>query len=172
MIRYALICGDGHRFEAWFASSDAFAEQRQAGQVSCAVCGSATVTKALMAPSVASGRTKQPGEAAGPKPERSTAGSSGESAPEAGGSEAEAVPVAANTANQDELRGLLRKLRKHVTDNADYVGPRFPEEARKIHYGETDRRGIYGEASPQEAKALAEEGIDFHPLPMLPEDRN
>ena len=67
---------------------------------------------------------------------------------------------------------MLRKLRKHLTENADYVGPKFAEEARRIHYNETEKRGIYGEASPDEARALAEEGIEFHPLPMLPEEHN
>ena len=71
-----------------------------------------------------------------------------------------------------ELRQKLKELRDHITKNANYVGPRFPEEARKIHYGETEHRSIYGEASPDEAKELHEEGIEFHPLPILPDDKN
>jgi len=70
------------------------------------------------------------------------------------------------------LRAKLKELREHILKNADHVGPRFPEEARKMHYGETERRSIYGEASPEQAKELAEEGIEFHPLPMLPDERN
>lgn len=173
MILYSLVCGDGHEFEAWFVSSASFAEQREAGQVLCAICGSAKVGKALMAPSLASGRCDAPREAAAaeqPEPPQASGGRA--EAAEAGGGETENVKVAAHTDKREELVGLLRKLRRHVTENADYVGPRFPEEARRIHYGETDRRGIYGEASPQEARALAEEGVDFHPLPVLPEDRN
>jgi len=71
-----------------------------------------------------------------------------------------------------ELRQKLKALRDHLTKNAEHVGARFPEEARKMHYGEIEHRSIYGEASPDEAEALHEEGIEFHPLPVLPEDRN
>jgi hypothetical protein len=73
---------------------------------------------------------------------------------------------------EQELRGKLKELRDHLTKNADHVGPKFPEEARKMHYGETEHRSIYGEASPDEARRLAEEGIEFHPLPILPDERN
>ena len=171
MIRYSLVCGEGHEFEAWFAGSDAFAAQQKAGHVSCAICGSAKVGKALMAPALASGRREAP-EPAALKPEPSGEAAPGSGPAHPGGGETAAMPVAAHSEKREELVGLLRKLRQHVTANADYVGPRFPEEARKIHYGERDKRGIYGEASPDEARALAEEGIEFHPLPLLPEDRN
>ena len=80
--------------------------------------------------------------------------------------------LAANVPDRQEMVATLRKLRQHMTENADYVGPKFAEEARKIHYNETEKRGIYGEASSEEANALAEEGIEFHPLPVLPEDHN
>lgn len=76
------------------------------------------------------------------------------------------------SAQERELRKKLKELRDHITKNASYVGPRFPEEARKIHYGEVEHRSIYGEASAEEAKALYEEGIEFHPLPILPDDQN
>ena len=76
------------------------------------------------------------------------------------------------TPQEQELRGKLKELRAHLTKNADNVGQKFPEEARKMHYGEIDHRSIYGEASPDDAKALAEEGIEFHPLPILPDERN
>jgi hypothetical protein len=82
------------------------------------------------------------------------------------------TPVAMMSSAERELRHKLKELRDHITKNASYVGPRFPEEARKIHYGETEHRSIYGEASPQEAKELHEEGIEFHPLPVLPDDKN
>src|SRR5208282_5263241 len=82
------------------------------------------------------------------------------------------TPVAIMSSQERELRQKLKELRDHVTKNANYVGPKFPEEARKIHYGETEHRSIYGEASPDEAKALFEEGIEFHPLPILPDDQN
>jgi hypothetical protein len=67
-----------------------------------------------------------------------------------------------------ELKALSQKMR----DNADYVGDRFAEEARKIHFGETDPRGIYGEATPEEAKSLADDGVEFMPIPVFPEERN
>ena len=85
---------------------------------------------------------------------------------------AEKAPVAMMSPQEREFRSKLKELRDHLTKNADYVGPKFPEEARKMHYGEIEHRSIYGEAAPDEAKALHEEGIEFHPLPTLPDDRN
>ena len=84
----------------------------------------------------------------------------------------EKTPVAMISPQEQELRSKLKELRDHLTKNADHVGPKFPEEARKMHYGEIEHRSIYGEASADDAKALAEEGIEFHPLPILPEERN
>jgi hypothetical protein len=84
----------------------------------------------------------------------------------------EKAPVAMISPQEQELRGKLKELRDHLTKNADHVGTKFPEEARKMHYGETEHRSIYGEASPEDARTLAEEGIEFHPLPILPEERN
>jgi hypothetical protein len=82
------------------------------------------------------------------------------------------APVAMMSPPERELRKKLKELRDHITKNADYVGSRFPEQARKIHYGETKHRSIYGEASPDEAKELHDEGIEFHPLPILPDEFN
>ena len=73
---------------------------------------------------------------------------------------------------EQEFRRKLKELRDHLVSNAENVGPLFPEEARKMHYGEADHRSIYGIASPQEAKELHEEGIEFSPLPVLPDERN
>ncbi len=73
---------------------------------------------------------------------------------------------------EQEFRSKLKELRDHLTKNADNVGGKFPEEARKMHYGEIEHRSIYGVASPEEAKDLSEEGIEFHPLPLLPDERN
>jgi hypothetical protein len=142
VIRYALSCGDGHEFEAWFANSDAYEKQHGEAAIACPVCGSTAVDKTLMAPSVATSRKK------------------------------DSVRLAANMPQQQEAIVMLRKLREHLTQNADYVGPRFAEEARRIHYNEAERRGIYGEASVEEARALREEGVEFHPLPTLPEEHN
>jgi hypothetical protein len=142
VIRYSLSCHDGHEFEGWFASSDACENQQAKGEIACPTCGSTSVHKALMAPAVATSRQK------------------------------DSVRLAANVPDQPEVVAALRKLRQHLTENADYVGPKFAEEARRIHYNETEKRGIYGEASSEEAHALAEEGIEFHPLPILPEEQN
>lgn len=148
MIRYALRCKKGHEFDAWFKSSDAFDEQAKSGKVTCAVCGSKKVEKALMAPSVAT-RAKT-----------------------------EKIPVAQapHDSKQEvirrEMMTLMRKLRTEVEANAEYVGTQFADEARKIHYEEAPARGIYGEATPEDARALKEEGIEFYPLPSIPEDHN
>ena len=152
MIRYQLVCAKGHGFDGWFSGSAGFDAQKQAGRLECPVCGSSHVDKAVMAPAVAA-KTKAKGKAEAE-----------------GGDGTQAVfradPQAA------ELREALRKVREHVVANADYVSDRFAEEARKIHYKEAESRGIYGEASTEEARALREEGIEFHPLPRLPEDQN
>ena len=142
MIRYALTCENGHQFESWFANSQACDTLRKANAVLCPECGSALVEKALMAPQISTARKK------------------------------DKVRLAANHGMQAEAVAAIRKIRDHVKENADYVGDKFPEEARKIHYEEAEKRGIYGEASADEAKALAEEGVEFHPLPILPEERN
>ncbi len=149
MIRYSLSCEDGHAFEAWFAGSEAFEEQRGRGLVACPHCASTKVDKTLMAPAVSTSRKKR----------KSTA-------------EPESVPVAANVPNDGETASMLRKLRERLTENAEHVGDKFAEEARRIHYKEAEKRGIYGQATSEEARALIEEGIEFHPLPVLPEDHN
>ena len=106
--------------------------------------------------------------------------------PECGSSKVSKAPMAPNlaprrdsgsgpiapSAKERQMRALAREMRAHVEKNADYVGERFPEEARKIHYEEAEPRGIYGEASPQEAKALRDEGVEVHPLPDLPDEQN
>ena len=84
----------------------------------------------------------------------------------------ETTPVAMVSPQEREFRKKLKELRDHLTSNADNVGKKFPEEARKMHYGEIEHRSIYGEATPQDAKDLHEEGIEFHPLPVLPDERN
>ena len=137
MIKYRLACPAGHEFEGWFQSSDAYDKQAARGQVLCPVCGSAEVSKAVMAPSLATRSAKSRGA-------RSRA----------------------------QALDLMRKLRADVEQRAEYVGPRFAEEARKIHEDGTVPRGIYGEATPQDARALIEDGVPVLPLPRLPEDEN
>jgi hypothetical protein len=148
MIRYALACEQAHEFESWFPSSDAFETQRKRGFVTCPFCNSAKVEKQIMAPSVT--RTDK--------------------APTAPAQEPQSMAVLSD--RERELRAALRSLREHVMKNAENVGKDFVEEARKMHFGETEERSIYGEADLAEAKALLEEGIDVLPLPVVPDDRN
>src|SRR5215468_10951307 len=163
MIRYALNCDQGHNFESWFANSSAFDKQAKRGLVTCPICCSAKIEKAIMAPSLAANLGHS--GTADPRPPTPPAPPQPAPIPPK-------TPVAMMSAAERELRHKLKELRDHITKNAHYVGPRFPEEARKIHYGEAEHRSIYGEASPEEAKQLHEEGIEFHPLPVLPDDKN
>jgi hypothetical protein len=162
MIHYALVCDQGHDFESWFQNSAAYDKQANRGLVSCPLCGSAKVEKAIMAPRLSSSRKHHaPAETEAPAPAAATPSPTPEKA-----------PVAMISPQEHEFRAKLKELREHLTKNADNVGQKFPEEARKMHYGETEYRSIYGEASPKDAKDLAEEGIEFHPLPILPDERN
>jgi hypothetical protein len=165
MIRYALNCEHGHAFESWFQNSAAYDKQTKRGLVSCPICGSAKVEKAIMAPRLARSEAAEPP----PSPSTPPAVPAPPQPPVAAPGK---TPVAIMSPMEREVRQKLKELRDHVTKNASYVGPRFPEEARKIHYGETEHRSIYGEASPDEAKAMHEEGIEFHPLPILPDEFN
>jgi hypothetical protein len=131
MILFDLRCKDGHAFEAWFRDSAAYDDQVAAGDLACPVCGSAEVTKALMAPAV-------------------------NSRPKIDGAQAA------------EAMRLWRKVQNHIEKNFDHVGPRFAEEARKIHHGEAEKRSIYGEATKTEAKELRDEGIEVSQMPWLP----
>lgn len=160
MIHYSLTCEKGHGFESWFQDSAAFDKQAKRGLVTCPHCGSAKVEKAIMAPRLAtSKKRKTTGEAQAPSaPATETA--------------QEKANVAMISPQEHEFRAKLKELREHLTKNADNVGTKFPEQARKMHYGEIEHRSIYGEASPKDAKELAEEGIEFHPLPILPDERN
>jgi hypothetical protein len=157
MIRYSLICARKHEFESWFQNSDSYDKQVKRGLVSCPHCGSEKVEKALMAPRLA-GTKKRTSKAKA-------------QAPVDTGAETPS-PVAIMPPEAQEFRQKLRELRDHLTKNSDNVGKKFPEEARKMHYGEVEHRSIYGEASPDDARALHEEGIEFHPLPNLPDDKN
>ena len=160
MIRYALNCDQGHAFESWFQSSAAYDKQAKRALVTCPICGSAKVEKAIMAPRLARAEAAEP-----PPPPMLPI-------PQLPSPVPGKTPVAIMAPPERELRKKLKELREHLTKNADYVGPRFPEQARKIHYGEIEHRSIYGEASPDEAKELHEEGIEFHPLPTLPDEFN
>jgi len=155
MIRYALRCEKDHEFEAWFRSGDDYDRLAGEGGVPCPVCGETKVAKAPMAPAVGRSRGAPPQKPGGD---------------DKGGEEK--VQLTVPDPREQALRAAIRELRHKVTEHADYVGDRFADEARKIHYKETEPRGIYGEATADEATALAEEGVEFHPLPSVPEDRN
>ena len=158
MIRYNLVCDKRHDFESWFQDSGAYDKQAKRGLVSCPLCGSTKVEKAIMAPRLA-------------RKDKSTSIDVTAGTPPAGGTPANA-PVAMMSPQEKEFRTKLKELRDHLVANADNVGKKFPEVARKMHYGELEHRSIYGEASPEDAKELHEEGIEFHPLPVLPDERN
>jgi hypothetical protein len=157
VIRYDLVCDRSHAFDSWFPSSDAYDKQAKRGLVNCPICGSQKVEKAIMAPRLA--RTDKRSR----NPDRPN---------QAPGTPEDTAPVAMMSPQEREFRAKLKELHDHVVKNADNVGKKFPEEARRMHYGETDPRSIYGEASLEDAAALAEEGIEFHHLPRPPEDRN
>lgn len=141
MIKFSLVCHEGHEFEAWFRSGAAYEAQSARAQVACPHCGSHTVDKAIMAPAVAKWTEAVP--ANGPRTQPT----------------------------QQQYR-FLRRLRDEIHAKTEYVGGRFAEEARKIHFNEAEQRGIYGEATADEGKDLAEDGIPFLPVPRLPEDLN
>jgi hypothetical protein len=141
LIRFSLRCDCEHAFEAWFRSGEDYETQRRRGLVECPDCGSSSVSKALMAPAVSTGRRR------------------------------ETIALAMNEA-QKQAMAELKALSVKIRESADYVGDKFAEEARKIHFGETEARGIYGEATPDEAKGLAEDGVSFMPIPVFPDDRN
>jgi hypothetical protein len=164
MIRYNLVCARGHEFESWFAGSAAYDKQARRGLVECPVCGTAKVEKALMTPRLTRSGKSTMAVPAVPEP-------AAPAAPEAVAPEP-AAPVAMISPQEQELRSKLRELREHLVKNAENVGQQFSEEARKMHYGEKEHRSIYGTASPDDAKALHEEGIEFAPLPVLPDERN
>ncbi len=147
MIRYDLMCDNGHAFDGWFSGSAAYDSQAAGGLVNCSVCGSVSVEKQLMAPGIP---TKSNARAEAPR---------------------KMIAGAVDPKTQMMLK-MMREMRKSVAENAEYVGPRFAEVARQIHYDETAKRGIYGEATQADARALIEEGIEVHPLPVLPEDGN
>jgi hypothetical protein len=156
MIRYNLRCERDHAFESWFQSSSAYETQEKRKLVNCPVCGSAKVERAIMAPQIVS---KKGRDVAVSAPAATTEATTPASTP-------------LMMAQERELRAKLKELRDHIVKNADNVGERFPNEARKMHYGDIEHRPIYGEASPEEARSLIEEGVEVSPLPVLPDDRN
>jgi hypothetical protein len=150
MIRYALKCSDGHVFDAWFRDSAAFERLSDEGRVACAVCGASGVYKTLMAPSV-----KGEGKDEVKHGDRGGA----EDRPE--------PPATALAGPASPAERALAGLRRYLSENSDYVGRTFADEARRIHLGEAEARSIWGEASPEDARALRDEGVPVAPLPWL-----
>lgn len=140
MIQYTLTCEARHQFDAWFRNAAAYDAQAEQGILTCPICNSTKVEKALMAPAVSTGGDK--------------------------------VSFATGHPEHAKFVDAMRTLRRKMTAEADYVGDKFAEEARKIHYKEAEARGIYGEATRDEVTSLAEEGIEFMPLPRLPDEHN
>ncbi len=153
MIKYRLRCANDHAFESWFKDSATYERQEKRKLLECPVCGNPKVERAIMAPNV--------GRKGNARTEVVPAAAPDTSPP----SVPAVVPAPAMPA---EMRKMLMELRQQVEKNCDYVGDKFADEARKIHYGETDQRGIYGETTDEEAAALADEGIEFGKLPWLP----
>lgn len=141
MIHFSLQCDGDHVFDAWFRNNEDFETQTARRLVECPHCGSSNVSKALMAPSVSTGRKR------------------------------EQIALAMGE-EQKRVLTQLKELAEKVKQEAEHVGDKFAEEARKIHFGETEARGIYGQATPDEARALIEDGVEFMPIPVFPDDRN
>lgn len=160
MIRYALICDNAHEFESWFASSAGFEDQVKRGFVTCPVCNSVKVERAVMAPNIA--RTDLGPKGPGPAAE----------VPAPAAAAPAPAPVALMSEKEKAFREMVTALHQHVSENAEHVGKRFADEALKIHHGEAEERAIYGEATPDDARMLHEEGVEFLPLPRLPGSRN
>jgi hypothetical protein len=157
MILYTLRCAEGHEFESWFKDSKTYERQEKRALIPCPTCGSGKVTRALMTPRI--GKSGKTGTVEVAVPAETAA-------PAAPAAEQQMAALAQHMPK--EMRDTLLKLRQQVEKNCDYVGGNFAEEARKIHYGEADKRGIYGETSEKEAEALVEEGIEFGRVPWIP----
>ncbi len=154
MIRYSLVCENGHEFDSWFPDSGAYDEQARRGLVECPVCHSPQVRKSIMAPRLARGGSVESEPAA------------------ASTDELQASPPVVMDARLAALRAVIREMRATIDSQTTDVGSAFPDEARKMHNGEIENRPIRGEASPREARDLIEDGVPILPIPMLPDDRN
>lgn len=143
MIAFDLCCERGHGFEAWFKDSAEFERLAKRKLLSCAVCGSSKVKKAVSAPALSGTRSQNEGKSGQP------------------------YATHPDAQKMTALMKELAELRKKVEENADYVGDRFADEALKIHYGEVEKRSIYGEATDQDAARLTEEGVEFARIPWV-----
>ena len=177
MIKYALICDQGHTFESWFSNAEGYETQVKRGFVECPTCQTKQVSKALMAPSVSTSRRKEAIRAqtaamtaAAMQAQAQSASASAPPAPAAATEPAQ--PVALLDEGQQALRAMVRELHEKLTENSTDVGDRFTTEARDMQSGDTPLRPIHGRATLEEAKALIEEGVPVMPLPTLPDEWN
>ena len=166
MIKYQLICDQSHEFEGWFANSLAFDNQQESGLLTCPSCNSANVRRELMAPNLASPKTRKTDLASAITDPASALAA--DNAPSAVAPTASLPPEAA--AQMHHLVGEMRRLQAKIRSECRDVGDNFAEEARKMHYGEAEAEGIYGQATPDEREALDEEGIAVMDMPWLPKD--
>ena len=172
MIKYQLICEEDHEFEGWFGDSAAFESQQDSGLLTCPSCGSATVRRALMAPNLASPKTRKsapPPQEVRDSPAAPAPAASGPGASDPGAPGSAALPEEA-ARRMHALMSEMRALQSKIKDECRDVGDEFAEEARKIHYGEVEPEGIYGQATEEEREALDEEGIAVMDIPWLPKD--
>ena len=153
MIVFDIQCSNGHVFEGWFADSASFDAQVESGDVACPMCGDTRVAKALMAPNVSVARRTAREDGAAPEEDKKP----------------RTVALAKQKEQAGKAMAMMRAVKEHVEQNFEYVGPKFAQEARKIHYGDAEKRSIYGAANQAEAQELRDEGIDFGELPVLPE---
>jgi len=164
MISFNLICDHGHGFEGWFNSSADYDDQQARGLVTCPYCDSANIAKGLMTPNVVAKSNTKP-EKSGQN--LTTMARSPASMPQ--DMTAQITPEMAKAAA--EAMAAMRQWQKTIEKECDNVGDAFAEEARKIHYGESDPRGIYGHTTDQEAEDLIEEGIAIAKMPWLPKEQ-
>jgi hypothetical protein len=140
MIRFSLRCTHDHEFEGWFRDNAGYEAQVERNVLECPVCGDRAIEKAVMAPAVSRARDAAPAD---PRADQRKAAAA-------------------------QMLKMMRALREHVEANFENVGDRFPEEARRMHYGEVEKQEIYGEATREEVKDLLDEGVPVRPLPMVP----
>ena len=178
MIKYALICDQGHTFESWFSNAQGYETQVKRGFVECPTCQTKQVSKAMMAPSVSTSRRKEAIRAQTAAMTAAAMQAQAQSAPAASAPPASAAapdpapPLALLDEGQQALRAMVRELHEKLTENSTDVGDRFTTEARDMHSGEAPMRPIHGRATLEEAKALIEEGVPVMPLPTLPDECN
>ena len=173
MIRYRLVCSRNHEFDAWFASSSAYDSQEKAGHLSCPQCGDSSITRAVMAPRISrSAKHGSSGEPPGNDPHAPPLGEPNSGMPASPHAAPALRPRGSEGQRLKSALSELHALREKILSKSEYVGPRFSEEARRIHHEEAPDRAIHGEATAEEVRELVEDGIEVAPIPRLPEDGN